>query len=523
MLQLKLMLQQLAAKQSLNSICTKLHMSKRTVQSYKRAAESTGEAYSTLLNLTEEQLFGLLHPPSRVPVADARKAKLEVNLKGYLAELKRPHVTIQTLWEEYILEDREGYQYTQFKKYLLDYKKSHEYAYHNSYAPGYELQTDFAGDRLYLRECRFNKKTPVVMLCCLLPYSGMSYAIAMMNATMEQFFNGLSKALEYFGGVPETVKTDNMKQWVKKTCRYEPAFTEATEQWCVHYNTHPEVTRVGRARDKGPIEGLVNKLYQFVYARIRDEYYDTIDKLNSRIFELVDEFNARPTQKKGVSRIDLFHESEQLLLKPLPVEHYRFRYRKEIEVSSSYHVSVGSEKHSYSIPYEHVAQKASVVWDMETVEIYVSNKRVAIHTRSFVEYGYTTREEHMPANHLAYKRSREYNAAAIHRRAMLVGEKTTQAIDIILSSRIFPQQSYKTCQGVFSLASKYGEKRMEAACNHILSQTSSITYTMIRNVLDKNLDIAASEASGGITTVTPVNEDVRGAKEYQVINGLIPE
>jgi transposase len=489
-------------------------MSKRTVHAYKKSAQLTGCSFLELSIHSDEQLYALLQPPSSVPAADYRKVMLDTRMKDYLSELQRPYVTIQNLWEEYIREHQGGYQYTQFKKHLLDYKKSHEYAYHNVYAPGYELQIDFAGDKLYLTNRRTFEKTSVVVLCCLLPYSGLAFAIALMSAAMEHLFYGLSRALEYFGGAPETVKADNMRQWVKKTSRYEPAFTEATQQWSLHYNIHPEVTRVGRARDKGAIEGLVNKLYQFVYARLRDEAFDTLRGLNSRIFELVDEFNSRPTRKRGESRLDIFNQEERSLLKPLPREHYRFRYRKDFTVSSSYHVSVGSEIHSYSIPYQYVSQKARVVWDMETVEIYVSNKRVAIHVRSFVQYGYTTQSDHMPPSHLAYKRSKEYNAAAMHQRALLIGEKTAQAIDSILSSRIFPQQSYKSCQGIFSLASRYGEKRVEAACSYILLQTSSITYTMIRNVLEKNLDKAASAGAGSTITETPPNSDVRGANEY---------
>jgi len=518
------MLQLLADNKSLNSICSDLHMSKRTVQSYKTTAMSTCKSLQDLLCHPDEQLIAIFQPPSPVPVADTRKAVLDGLLKDYLSELKRPYVTVQTLWEEYIVSHPGGYQYTQFKKYLLDYKKSREYSYHNVYAPGYELQTDFAGDRLYLTDSRSHERTPVVVLCCIFPYSGYAFAIALMNATMENLFYGLSKALAFFGGVPETVKTDNMKQWVKKTSRYEPAFTQATEEWCLHYNVHPDVTRVGRPTDKGSIEGFVNKLYQFIYARIRDEVFNTLDRLNNRIYCLMDEFNCRGIQKKRLSRYDLFHQEEKPLLKSLPEEPYRFRYRKEFTVSASYHVPVGSEVHSYSIPYEYVSQKARAVWDMETVEIYVSNKRVAIHKRSFVSYGYTTQDEHMPANHLAYRRSKEYNAAAIHRRAMLIGGKTTEAIDLILASRNFPQQSYKACQGVFSLASRYGEKRIEAACGYILSQTLSINYTMIRNVLIKNLDKAADEAGSRITTVTLADDEVRGAAEYtNRIRGALSE
>ena len=449
MLKLKRMLQMLAANRSFQAICDELHMSRRTLSNYKQAALCTGRPFLELSRLDDDQLTNLFLPSSPVPVADERKEVLELRLKDYLSELRRPYVTVQLLWEEYISEKPNGYKYTQFKKYLLDYKKSREYSYHNIFTPGYEWQIDFAGDKLYLTDTKTTIRTEVVLLCCILPYSSLSYAIALLNATMEQLFYGLSKALEYLGGVPQTVKTDNMKQWIKKISRYEPSFTEATEQWCLYYETNPEAVRVGRPRDKGPVEGLVNKLYQFIYARIRDETYSTLDSLNNRIFELIDEFNNRDIKEKGFSRFDIFNREEKGMLKPLPLEPFRFRYQKEVSVSSSYHVSVGSEKHSYSIPYQYVSQKASVLWDMETVEIYVSGKRVAVHKRGFVKNGYTTLDEHMPPVHLAYKRSREYNAAAMRTRAALIGVKTVEAIEMILSSRIFPQQAYKSCRGVF--------------------------------------------------------------------------
>lgn len=508
----------LAAKQSFKTICEELHMSRRTLSDYKQAALSTVRPLIELSQLEDEQLSALLMPASCVPVAaDARQAILAPLLDYYLGELKRPHVTIQLLWEEYIEKHEDGYKYTQFKKYILDYKKRCEYSYHNVYAPGYEMQIDFAGDHLYLTDPKFRTTTAVVLLCCILPYSDLSFAIALSSASMEHLFYGLSKALEYIGGVTQTVKTDNMKQWVKKASRYEPLFTDATEQWCLHYETHPVSTRVKRPRDKGAIEGLVSKLYQYIYARIRDEVFGDIDSLNNRIFGLIDEFNSRDIKQKGVSRFDIFYREEQPMLKPLPAEPYRFRYRKAFTVSSSYHVSVGSEKHSYSIPYEHVAQKASVVWDMESVEIYVSDKRVATHTRSFKKNGYTTLDEHMPPAHLAYKRSREYNAAAMRNRASVIGVRTVEAIERILSSRIFPQQAYKSCHGVFSLAAKYGAKRMEAACEHILSQSNSISYDMLRNVLEKKIDCAAAEGTNRILSTLPQNDDVRGAEVYRNI------
>ncbi len=51
------------------------------------------------------------------------------------------------------------------------------------------------------------------------------------------------------------------------------------------------ILRVRKPRDKGPVEGIVYKFYQFIYAAIRHEAFHSLDELNSRIFELTDKFN----------------------------------------------------------------------------------------------------------------------------------------------------------------------------------------------------------------------------------------
>lgn len=151
---------------------------------------------------------------------------------------------------------------------------------------------------------------------------------------------------------------------------------------------------------------------------------------------------------------------------------------------------------------------------MDTVEVYVAAERIVIHKRSFAAYGYTTQENHMPANHIAYKRTKEYNAAAIQARALHIGQATKWAVDSLLASRNFPQQSYRTCQGIFSLASRYGERRIESACSIIRSGSSSFTLTMLRNILQRNLDQNQTET----ISTTPLNMQVRGAQEYNQIN-----
>ena len=129
----------------------------------------------------------------------------------------------------------------------------------------------------------------------------LSYVTALPSAKMEYLFQALSRAVRYFGGVAEVSKTDNMRQWIKKTDRYEPTLNEADRQWCLHNGTELDECRSARPLDKGPAESLVNQTYRYYYSRICRDTFFSYDDLNSRLDELNDMFNDRPRKNKTYS------------------------------------------------------------------------------------------------------------------------------------------------------------------------------------------------------------------------------
>ena len=94
---------------------------------------------------------------------------------------------------------------------------------------------------------------------------------------------------------------------------------------------------------------------------------------------------------------------------PLPPKPFLLKYTKEITINSTYHFQV-DKNHFYSVPYQHIGKKAKVTYDAEKVEVWIGLDRIAAHDRKHSD-GYTTVESHMPEKHIAYKRSKEINAA----------------------------------------------------------------------------------------------------------------
>lgn len=136
-----------------------------------------------------------------------------------------------------------------------------------------EMQIDYAGDKLYIRDKSSGIWVEVVVLCCVMPYSSKAFAMGAFDSTQENLFHCLSRCMSYFGRVPKVAKSDNMVQWVKHGSQYERPFTESTDEWANHYDIIPDITRVRKPKDKAPVESLVVQVYKYLYARLR--VYDT--------------------------------------------------------------------------------------------------------------------------------------------------------------------------------------------------------------------------------------------------------
>lgn len=144
----------------------------------------------------------------------------------------------------------------------------------------------------------------------VLLYSMLGYMTTLPSAKMEYLFQSLSRAVIYFGGVAEISKTDNMRQWIKKTDRYEPALNEAASQWCLHNDTELDECRSKKPLDKDPAESLVNQTYRYFYSRICRDTFFSYDELNSKLYELNDMFNNRTRRNKTYSRREQYEREK---------------------------------------------------------------------------------------------------------------------------------------------------------------------------------------------------------------------
>lgn len=499
---------------SQRSIEKELHISRKTIGIYHQRFHDTGLDINTLLKLQDgqlEQILGLLRSVES-PEVDPRTAHFHGLVEYFNKELSRTGVTRLLLWQEYIHEYPSGFQYSRFCELLQEQLKVANAVMHFEHHPAKLMEVDFAGDPLYYLDPSSGEMIACPVFVAVLPFSGLSYVEALPNAQLVQVVKALNNTVEFFGGVPLTVKSDNMKQWVTKSCKYEPVFTEMLEQWSNHNNIALLAARPYKPKDKPSVENNVKITYQRVYALLRNEIFHNLPELNAAIREKIDKHHQLNFQKKIFSRQELFDNQEKGLLQPLPESAYNIRHYTRAKVQKNYHIVVGEDWHFYSVPYRYIGKEVKIAYSPDVVEIYYEHQRIAIHTRSYKNHGITTVHEHMPEKHQAITRQRGWNPEYYLKRARQAGPHTVDFFKKVMDSKMMIDQSYNACRGLIRLMETYGPGRMEAACKRGL-QGCKFTYTAIKKVLENNMDqleqVDTSESR------LPVHPNLRGPQAYQ--------
>jgi len=512
MLQIRRIIQLKSLGKSNRQVAQELDIARNTVNGYVDLVAGLGKSPGDLLRLNDEELSSLVHKEPSDARIDWRHSDFQQRIPGFADELKKPHATRMILWEEYRREVPQGYGYTQFCEHLNGYLQTRRAVMHFEHQPAASMMFDFAGDKIPFVDAQTGEVVLCPVLVCVLPFSGFTYIEALPSARQPYLIKALDNALSYIGGVPQSAKTDNMKQVVRKSNRYEPAFEDLAQQWALHFGTTLMAARVAKPRDKASAESHVNAIYNRIYAALRNMVFHGVEHINESLWDELDKFNDRTLQHRNESRRQRFLLHEKPLLQPLPGEPFVPKNKVQSKVQRNYHVTLGEDWHHYSVPFRHIGKTLQIIYDTDNVEIYLDAVRVANHVRNFQRNGYTTLPEHLPPQHNHFARIKGYTREYFIEKATGIGTSTAAAIGKILEQRIFIEQTYNSCLGVLRLGEKYGNDRLEAACRRSLPGMK-VTYTIIRNILERNLDQVPEKTDW--PTRLPDHENIRGPQFYQ--------
>ena len=492
--------------------------------SKREVARRTGMAASTVrATIARFKSLGLIWPlPETITDSDleakiyksagkkqGHRRIIEPDWASLHREMKRKHVTLSILWDEYIAGHPEGYRYSRFCELYRSWEDKISVTMRQAHLGGDKLFVDYAGDTASVVIDRLTGEIRKAQIfVAVLGASSFTYAEATWTQSLADWIGAHTRAFEAIGGVTRLLVPDNTKTAIIKACLYEPQVNRTYTEMAAHYGTGVLPARPRRPRDKAKVEVGVLIMERWILGRLRNRRFHSLGELNEAIRGLLVRINdERPIRRLGVTRRQLLEEVDRPALKPLPVEPYVFAEWRARRVGIDYHVDV--DKHYYSVPHRFARAEVEVRLTGRSVEIFARGERIAVHLRSSGNGKHTTVQEHMPSSHRRYA---NWTLDRIRTDAAAIGPSTAALCDLILEHRPHPEQGFRACLGIVRLVKPFGNARVEAAATRALD-IGAMTYGSVRSILDNNLD-RHSAGQRGPDGVTILHPNIRGPRYY---------
>ena len=490
-----------------NRCCEKLlGIHRNTINHYVRLFMASGVDYGSLLGYDNKTLTELF--PSRELLDTDRYSILSGYFSYFETELKKPGCTREVLWREYLVKHPDGYGKSQFNEHFARWRDKVKASGKLIHKVGDKMYVDYTGKKLNIIDKQTGELTEVEVFVSILPASQYTYVEATRSQKKEDFICSINRCLEYFGGVPKAIVTDNLKSAVSKSSKYEAVLNKSLKDLAVHYKTSINPTRAYSPQDKALVEGAVKLVYQRIFYPLSKMTFFSIESLNEAISKQLLLYNNYLMKQLETSRSKQFLDIEKPYLAALPSQAYQLKEYKKAKVQKMGFVYLHQDKNYYSVPFRYIGQHVEVQYNSDEVEIYYKSQRIALHKRNYKKGAYTKKDEHLSSSHKFYQ---DWSPGYFISWAKKSGEHVEAYIGKLLQQASYPEIAYKQCLGVINLKSLYTDQRLDKACKMALDQPR-FGYHIIKNILANKMDLANQTA---ITKphITK-HSNIRGAEFY---------
>lgn len=395
-------------------------------------------------------------------------------------------LTRQRIYQD--LVDSQGYagSYSTVRDFVSKLEKRTPKAYMvMSALPGEEAQVDFG----YIGTLKVNGKPRKAWAFIMsLSYSRQMHVSITLDQAVQTFIQCHTAAFNFFGGVPETVKIDNLKAGVLDTNFYEPVVQRTYSAYAAHCGFWPQPCRVYTPTDKGKVEANVKY--------VKDNCFkgrDFRDIQEAQVFLdswLVNTANIRihgTTRKKPQ---ELFDSKEREALKPLPVDEFTFSKSAVAKVHPNCHIAYANNY--YSVPYAYIGCEVDVIEINNLLKIYHQNKEIALHSLAREVKGtHVTNNEHYPdyknitPQEILSRQEQEVSA---------IGANALAFFYAVLRKGEMHQYSYRCIAGVLALRKHFDNHTIDQACRRAVWYEST-TYGVVKRICERGLIAMPTDTS----------------------------
>jgi transposase len=450
---------------------------RRTVKRYREWAQGQG--------LLEGEMPGLEELQSRITVSLPEKTppQNQSTLETYRAVVEQwveARVEIAAIRQR-LLERGYAGSYASVWRFVrsIEPKKRHKLTVRVETKPGEEAQVDFgyAGRMIDPASGKLRKSWSFVMT---MAWSRHQYVEFVWDQKIASFLRCFRNAWEFFGGVTERVRIDNLKTAILKAVYDDPQVQQSFRECAEHYGFLIAPCRVATPEHKGKVEqgGVHYVTRNFLGGRepttLTQANRDVLAWCNTTAgLRLHGTTKAKPLER--------FRQVEQAHLKALPESPYDLTVWKHVKVYRDCYVSF--ENAFYSVPYRLYPGRVWICGGSKQVRIFDEKYNlVATHERAAKPGDRRTNLAHLPPEKVPGLTQDHDSLLA---EAEAIGPALLEIVQILLNDPVLYR--LPTAGRLVRLKNRYGEQRLENACRRALTYGDP-SYKTIKNLLNKGLD-----------------------------------
>lgn len=367
------------------------------------------------------------------------------------------------------------------------------------FLPGEEAQVDYGlgAPTLYPATSHYRKPRLFVMT---LRYSRKSFRRVVWNSSKETWARLHEEAFRYFGGVPQYVVLDNLKEGVIKPDLYEPGLNPVYAQMLAHYGVVADPARPGDPDRKGTVENAIQHTQS---TALKGKQFESLDEQNAYLEQWEERWAAPRIHGRAKRQVQEMFEEEKKVLQPLPLT--QFRYFKDgvrtvqddgcIEVERSYY---------FARPDLIGVQVPVRIYELEIEILDPRTLAVARRHTKHVRPGSVSIDEH----ERIYNPSRQ--TERLLKQARAIGNATHELCELLFREQ--GRLGQRRIQGLISLTRKHQAERIEAACRQALERGIR-RYRTIRLMLESPESTTPPESA--LPALVQQDPLIRGASEYE--------
>jgi len=207
------------------------------------------------------------------------------------------------------------HRYNSVKRFVRGLKTKDPRQYDRlEFLPGEEGQVDYGTGAPTLHDSgKYRRPRLFVMV---LKYSGRAFRKVVWKSSKETWCRLHEEAFRYFGGCPEYVTLDNLKEGVIKPDIYDPDLNVLYAAMLLHYGVVADPARVNDPNRKGTVENGVKYTQN---TALKGRRFDNIEAQNDWLRHWEERWAAQRIHGRAKRQVEEMFQEEKPYLAPLPL------------------------------------------------------------------------------------------------------------------------------------------------------------------------------------------------------------